>query len=219
MIPHSLANALPALPIALPLLIATFLAALRRMLSRAAADAIAIAAAAVNTALCATLLIESQSKTIVYWFGNWYPRGSMVLGITFVIDPVSAGLATLAGLLTLLALLFSWRLIDSGANHSQPLMLVFLTGMTGFSLTGDLFNLFVFFELMSTAAFALCGLKTREPAPLQGAFNFAVTNTIAAFMVLTESPSSTPLPALSTWRRSGCFWLIATIRSYCSAAP
>ena len=38
---------------------------------------------------------------------------------------------------------------------------------------------------MSTAAFALCGLKTREPAPLQGAFNFAVTNTIAAFMILT----------------------------------
>jgi multicomponent Na+:H+ antiporter subunit D len=52
-------------------------------------------------------------------------------------------------------------------------------------LTGDLFNLFVFFELMSTAAFALCGLKTAEPSPLQGAFNFAVTNTVAAFLVLT----------------------------------
>lgn len=38
---------------------------------------------------------------------------------------------------------------------------------------------------MSTAAFALCGLKTHEPAPLAGAFNFAVTNTVAAFMVLT----------------------------------
>ncbi len=38
---------------------------------------------------------------------------------------------------------------------------------------------------MSTAAFALCGLKTEEPAPLQGSFNFAVTNTIAAFLGLT----------------------------------
>ena len=180
-----LANALPALPIALPLLGATLLAGLRKRLPRPAADCIAILASAINLALALTLLHQAQLRTIVYWFGNWHPRGSMVLGITFVIDPVSAGLAALAATLTLLALLFSWRFVDAGANHFQPLMLVFLTGMTGFSLTGDLFNLFVFFELMSTAAFALCGLKTREPAPLQGAFNFAVTNTVAAFMVLT----------------------------------
>lgn len=184
-LPPHLANALPALPIALPLLAAALLAGLRKQLPRAAADTIAIVTAAGNLLLCAALLAEAHSRTIVYWFGNWYPRGSMVLGITFVIDPVSAGLASLAATLTLLALLFSWRFVDSGSNHFQPLMLVFMTGMTGFSLTGDLFNLFVFFELMSTAAFALCGLKTREPAPLQGAFNFAVTNTIAAFMVLT----------------------------------
>jgi multicomponent Na+:H+ antiporter subunit D len=184
-LPHILANALPALPIIAPLLAAAGLAGLRKQLSRVVTDIVAIAVASINLVLCATLLVESQQRTIVYWFGNWYPRGSMVLGITFVIDPVSAALATLAAMLTLLALLFSWRFIDAGANHFQPLMLVFLTGMTGFCLTGDLFNLFVFFELMSTAAFALCGLKTREPAPLQGAFNFAVTNTVAAFMVLT----------------------------------
>ncbi len=178
-------NALPALPIVLPLLFAAVLAGFRKRLPRKAADTIAIAAAFINLLLCVLLLAKAHAQTIVYWFGNWYPRGSMVIGITFVIDPVAAGLATLAAFLTLLALLFSWRFVDSGSNHSQPLMLIFLTGMTGFSLTGDLFNLFVFFELMSTAAFALCGLKTREPAPLQGAFNFAVTNTIAAFMVLT----------------------------------
>ena len=179
------ANTLPALPIALPLLAAALLAGLRKHLPRAATDVIAMTVAAANLGLALTLLHQAEARTIVYWFGNWYPRGSMVLGITFVVDPVSAGLAALAATLTLLALLFSWRFVDAGGNHLQPLMLIFLTGMTGFSLTGDLFNLFVFFELMSTAAFALCGLKTREPAPLQGAFNFAVTNTIAAFMVLT----------------------------------
>ena len=178
-------NALPSLPIVLPLLGAATLAGLRKHLSRAAADSVAIATAGVNLVLTLMLLHEAQTRTLVYWFGNWYPRGSMVLGITFVVDPVSAGLAALAATLTVLALVFSWRFVDAGAGHFQPLMLVFLTGMTGFSLTGDLFNLFVFFELMSTAAFALCGLKTREPAPLQGAFNFAVTNTVAAFMVLT----------------------------------
>jgi multicomponent Na+:H+ antiporter subunit D len=91
----------------------------------------------------------------------------MVLGIGFVIDTAGAGLATLASLLTFLALLFSWRFVESGSNHFQPLMLVFLTAMCGFSLTGDLFNLFVSFDLMSTAAFALCGLKTAGHASLQ----------------------------------------------------
>ncbi len=109
----------------------------------------------------------------------------VLLGIAFVADPAGAGLALLAAVLTALALLFAWRFVDAGGNNFQPLMLVFLAAMSGFVLTGDLFNMFVLFELMSIAAFALCGLKTAEPAPLQGAFNFAVTNTVAAFLVLT----------------------------------
>jgi multicomponent Na+:H+ antiporter subunit D len=176
---------LPALPVALPLLGAGLLAGVHKWLSRAVADSLSIAFAAGTLVASVLLLNQAPGHTQVYWFGNWYPRGSVVLGITFVVDPVAAGLSSLAGLLVLLALIFSWRFVDAGGNHYHPLMLVFLAAMNGFVLTGDLFNMFVFFELMSTAAFALCGLKTQEPAPLQGAFNFAVTNTIAAFLGLT----------------------------------
>ncbi|HEY0785115.1 MAG TPA: complex I subunit 5 family protein [Acidobacteriaceae bacterium] len=178
-------NAIPALPVAVPLLTAATLGALRKWLPRPLIDATAIGAAAATLCLSVLLLRLAEQHTLVYWFGNWYPRGHMVLGITFLVDPAGAGLASLAALLTTLALLFSWRQQDAADNHYQPLMLIFLAAMCGFALTGDLFNMFVFFELMSTAAFALCGLKTLEPAPLQGAFNFAITNTIAAFMVLT----------------------------------
>jgi multicomponent Na+:H+ antiporter subunit D len=167
------------------LLGAGLLAALRKWLSRAAADSLSIVVAAGTLISSFLLLSHALQHTRVYWFGNWYPRGSVVLGITFVVDPVAAGLSSLACLLVLLALVFSWRFVDAGANHYHPLMLVFLAAMDGFVLTGDLFNMFVFFELMSTAAFALCGLKTQEPAPLQGSFNFAVTNTVAAFLGLT----------------------------------
>jgi multicomponent Na+:H+ antiporter subunit D len=176
---------LPPLPIALPLLGAALIAATRKWLTRAVADSLGILFATLTLVITSSLLIQSTRATDVYWFGNWYPRGSTVLGIAFVVDPIGAGLATIAALLTLLALIFAWRFVDSGGNHFQPLMLLFLAAMCGFSLTGDLFNLFVFFELMSTVAFALCGLKIAEPAPLQGSFNFAVTNTIAAFLVLT----------------------------------
>ncbi len=178
-------SVLVPLPVVLPLLGAACLAGLRKWLTRAAADALGIAAAAATLLVCARLLSRAVHGTEIYWFGNWYPRGTMVLGIAFVVEPIGAGLATLAALLTTLALLFAWRFVDSGGNHFQPLMLLFLAAMCGFVLTGDLFNLFVFFELMSTVAFALCGLKTAEPAPLQGSFNFALTNTIAAFLVLT----------------------------------
>lgn len=184
-VPPNIAPILPPFGVAFPLLAAAALGGMRKHLSRRACDTIVIFVAALDTIDCATLLYGSQTQTLVYWFGNWFPRGSMVLGIDFVIDPLAATLATLSSLLGLLALVFSWSVSDSGHNHFQPLMLVFLAGMTGFCLTGDLFNMFVFFELMSTAAFALTGLKTHEQAPLQGAFNFAVTNTIAGFMVLT----------------------------------
>ena len=181
----SLLNTLPPLPVALPLVGAALLAAVRSWLPRRALDALAILFAAAHVVICTVLLRLATAHTIVYWFGNWFPRGSMVLGIGFLIDPIAAALALLAGVLFLLALIFSWRLVEAGANHFHSLMLVFLAAMSGFVLTGDLFNLFVWFELMSTAAFALCGLKTAEPAPLQGSFNFAVTNTVAAFLGLT----------------------------------
>jgi multicomponent Na+:H+ antiporter subunit D len=176
---------LTPLPVAVPMVGAALIASLRKWLNRAAADSLGILFAGGTLILSSLLLARAIHIPSVYWFGNWFPRGSVVLGISFVADPISAGLAVLASALTLLSLVFSWRFVESGSNHFQPLMLIFLAAMCGFSLTVDLFNLFVFFELMSTAAFALCGLKTAEPAPLQGAFNFAVTNTIAAFLVLT----------------------------------
>src|SRR5207302_9358664 len=64
------------------------------------------------------------------------------------------------------------------------LMLVFLGSMVVFALSSDLFNLFVFFELMSTAAFALTGYRIEHRAVLQGAINFAVVNSIGAFFLL-----------------------------------
>ena len=180
-----MAHALIPLPVVVPMVGAALCAALRKWLPRAAADSLGIAFALITFVIAAIILRSATHGPSTYWFGNWYPRGSMVLGIGFVVEPIGAGLATLAALLTTMAMIFSWRFVDAGGNHFQPLMLVFLAAMSGFVLTSDIFNLFVFFELMSTAAFALCGLKTAEPAPLQGAFNFAITNTIAGFLVLT----------------------------------
>ena len=119
------------------------------------------------------------------WLGGWTPRHGAAIGIALAVDPLGAGAATLAGLLVLAAMVFSWRYFETVGPFFHALMLAFLSGMVGFTLTGDLFNMFVFFELMSVAAYALTGYSIEEPASLQGALNFAVVNTIGGLFLLT----------------------------------
>src|SRR3954454_19792911 len=63
-------------------------------------------------------------------------------------------------------------------------MLAFVAGMSGFAVSGDLFNMFVFFELMSIAGYALCGYRNTSSPVVQGALNFAVINSIGAVCIL-----------------------------------
>jgi multicomponent Na+:H+ antiporter subunit D len=174
----------PPLPVALPLVAAAILAALNRHIPRRAAFAISIATVAVVAAAAALLLFQTGGGPLVYWFGAWTPRGQVPIGVAFVIDRAGAALVLLASILTTASLVFSSVYFDTVGNLYHVLMLVFLGAMSGFSETGDLFNLFVFFELMGAAAYPLCGYKSEEPGPLQGALNFAVTNTVGAFLIM-----------------------------------
>jgi multicomponent Na+:H+ antiporter subunit D len=82
------------------------------------------------------------------------------------------------------AAVYSWRYLEGGEHHYHVLLLLFMGAMVGFALSGDLFILFVFFELMGVAAYALTGLKIEEPGPLHGAINFAVINSVGSFALL-----------------------------------
>ena len=173
------------LAVAIPLLGAGGLAAVATRLGRAGAEAVALAAAVAVMALCVALLVRTGSGLEVYWFGGWEPRAGTAIGVSFAVDAIGAGLATLVSALMIAALVVMWRYRETEAPHFQILMLLFLAGMVGFCLSGDLFNLFVFFELMSVAAFALAGFKVEEDEAVEGSLNFAVTNTIGSFLVLT----------------------------------
>jgi multicomponent Na+:H+ antiporter subunit D len=175
---------LPALQIAIPLLVAAVLVATGPLLHRRAADIAGIATAAAVTGISAALLVTTLGGTVVTWFGGWTPRGGIALGVAFAVDPVSAGLATFAGLLMTAALTFSWRYFEAVGTLFHALMLVFLAAVVAFCVSGDLFTLFVFFELLSVSAYALAGYKIEDPGSLQGALNFAVTNSVGAFLVL-----------------------------------
>jgi multicomponent Na+:H+ antiporter subunit D len=177
-------EALPALPVAVPLLVAAALVALAPLIRRQVADAVALVTAVAVAALCAALLVQAAGGPVVYWFGGWRPRGGIALGVAFAVDPVGAGFATLAGVLAVAALVYSWRIFEAVSPLYHALMLVFLAAIVGFCLSGDLFNMFVFYELLSVAAYALAGYHTEDPGSLRGALNFAMTNSVGAFLVL-----------------------------------
>jgi multicomponent Na+:H+ antiporter subunit D len=176
---------LPVAPVALPLIVAAALAMLTKLLPRIVSSMLSIACALATAACAALLFAASLSQPIVYWFGGWHAVHNVTIGISFVIDPLGAGLATFTAVLTAVALVYAAQYFDSADNHFHSLILCFLGAMCGFSLTGDMFNLFVFFELMSAAAFALCAYKTEDPGALQGALNFGVVNTIGAYFAFT----------------------------------
>ena len=177
---------LTPLPVVLPLLMAALIAATGAFFPRRFFDVLAILTAMVSLCASGFLLRHSLTGPIVYWFGGWQPDvHHFPIGICFVVDPLAAGLSMLVSFLMVCSFVFSWAYFESVKSLYHAMMLVFLAAMNGLCLTGDLFNLFVWFELMTAAAVALCGYKTDETGPLQGALNFAVPNTIGAFLTLT----------------------------------
>ena len=177
-------SVLLAFPVALPLVGAAFVAATDDWTPQAVKEIPAMVIAAATAVISTILLVQSQHADLVHWFGGWHPRHGLALGIGFVAGPIGTGMAALVGVLVTASLVFSWRYMEEASRIYRVLMLVFLGGMSGFALSGDLFNMFVWFEVMGVAAYALCGSMVEEVGPLQGALNFAITNTIGAYMVL-----------------------------------
>jgi multicomponent Na+:H+ antiporter subunit D len=175
-----------ALPVVVPLVAAPLLIAVRHWAPRLFNDFAATGVGVAVVTLCALLLAHTaHGHPFAYWMGGWRPSHSVTIGISLSIDALGAGLATLAAVLVTAALIYSWRYFDAASGLFHALMLVFLAAMVGFSLTGDLFNLAVFFELMGAVAYALTAYKTEEQGPIQGAINFAISNSIGAYAIFT----------------------------------
>lgn len=172
-------------PVVIPLLAAALFSALSDFLPRRLIDLLACLTSAAVCVICCIMTLSTARSPIVYWFGGWAPIKTFPIGISFVIDPIGAGLAAFVALLVLCAFIFAWFYFESVKSLFHAVMLVFLAAMCGLCLTGDLFNLFVWFELMSAAGVTLCGYKSEETGPLQGAINFAVSNTLGAYLSLT----------------------------------
>jgi multicomponent Na+:H+ antiporter subunit D len=175
------------LTVAVPLLTAAALLAARPLLEgqRLVRDLIAVAASVAVVVMLVFLVIRTDRGDSVYWFGGFRPVGGVVIGIDFEAGQLSAGLACLGAVLMTASMVFAWRYFPQIGTWFHVLLLTFLAGMTGFCLTGDVFDLFVWFELMGVSAYALTAYRPEERGPLQGALNFAITNSVGAYLSLS----------------------------------
>jgi multicomponent Na+:H+ antiporter subunit D len=161
------------------------IALLLRRLPALASTALSLVAVSLVVTLNATVVARASAGDRLFtWVGAWQPRGTFSIGISLVGDQVGAGVALTAAVLTGMALIYTSRYYETVDSHFHALLLLFLAGMEGFALSGDLFDMFVFFELMGAAAYALTGFKVEDPSSLQGALNFGVINSLGAYFSL-----------------------------------
>lgn len=113
--------------------------------------------------------------------GNWLPP----FGISFTADVMSSAFALAASAVTLMLLVYVNMDVPASARRDgiYPLILLLLAGVSGAFLTGDLFNLYVWFEVMLIASFGLMVLGGR-PAQLDGTVKYGFLNFLATTFFL-----------------------------------
>ncbi|EJF89593.1 hypothetical protein ME1_00363 [Bartonella vinsonii subsp. arupensis OK-94-513] len=123
--------------------------------------------------------LEVTPASEVYRLGNW----PSPFGIVLVLDCLSAMMLLLSSLLMISALVFSQAHWYKAGPHFQSLMQFFMVGINGAFLTGDLFNLFVFFEVMLTASYGLA-LHGSGQLRVRAGLHYVVVNLVASLFFL-----------------------------------
>ena len=174
------ADHLSILPVAIPALAApAALLVMRR--HRALAVGIGFAACFAQLAAATLLMARVGGGTIlVYALGDW----PAPFGIVLVADRLAALMLVLTATLALIALLHAVvTKADRKGWHFHPLFQFQLMGLNGAFLTGDLFNLFVFFEVLLIASYGLM-LHGQGPARLKAGVQYVVVNLVGSALFL-----------------------------------
>jgi len=142
---------LPILPVLIPLAAAVLLllvpgagVAAKRTISMAALAALGLAAAA-------QIATASEGGVHVYRLGDW----PAPYGIVLMLDRLSALMVAVTAALAIPVFLAATSGTDTRGRHFHSLLQFQLMGLNGAFLTGDLFNLFVFFEILLLASYGL----------------------------------------------------------------
>ena len=175
------ATSLVALPVIVPLMGA----ALGVLTSpwRWAQRVISLIALTTNVVVSVALMVDvDDGEMLVMQAGGW----KVPLGITLAVDRLSAVMLVVSSLMLLSVLVYA---IGQGAEESRyasfnPVYLVLAAGVSASFITGDLFNLFVAFEMMLVASYVLLTLGGR-PGQVRSGMSYVVISLVASTFFIT----------------------------------
>ena len=173
---------LPILIVICPLVAALVVPLLGRVSARLARGiTVAAPAVALGCAVMA-LRVALHSGPWHYYLGGWAPPW----GIEYVVDPLGGGMAVLVALLATLVAIYAGPYLRALSPRRtavfNSLFLLLTSGLLGITLTGDLFNLYVFLEISSLAAYGL--LASGGERAVVATFRYLLIGTIAASFYL-----------------------------------
>jgi multicomponent Na+:H+ antiporter subunit D len=151
--------------------------------SRAAQRTISLAGALLLLAVAVTILLRvARGGPFAQQAGGW----AAPYGITMIADPLSAVMLLLVGLVAVAALTFGLADVTAEEEHlgHHPLTHAMLAGICGAFLTGDIFNMYVWFEVMLISSFGLLVIGGGRDE-LDGAVKYVGLNLIATVAFLS----------------------------------
>jgi multicomponent Na+:H+ antiporter subunit D len=120
---------------------------------------------------------------ISYWLGNWEPP----YGIEYAIDYLNSYVLVIVTFIALAVTIYSKWSVEKELPEKTVLFytvyLLLITGLLGITITGDIFNLYVFLEITSLSAYTLVAIGKKRNA-LVASYNYAILGTISATFIL-----------------------------------
>jgi multicomponent Na+:H+ antiporter subunit D len=180
-------SSLLPLPVVVPLAAAA-LAPLAVRLSRWALAVVSVLAPLASAGLLIAMApTVYRGHVLTEYLGNWGPVNGQVLGVTFGVDAwgltFALVTASVGGLLLMFMLSDQFSLGRRELGSSACLFLLLQAALIGGALTGDLFNLFVWFEVAALASYALTAFFLERPPALEAAFKVLVLTNLASFLI------------------------------------
>lgn len=145
--------------------------------------------ALINSIVTLGIIILSVKKVYVYgseryFFGGFEPP----YGIEYVLDGLNSVILLIISFIYLMCVLYSKKSLENEIEFKRlplfyTLMNLYFTGTLGITITGDIFNLYVFVEIASLSAYSLIAMGQRREA-LMASYNYLIIGTIGATFIL-----------------------------------
>lgn len=168
------------LPVLLPLVASALMLSLDER-RRATKRALGLGAAALLIIVAAILLwFAREGGPVAYRLGDW----PSPFAITLVADRLSTMMLLLTSILGFTSLFYATARWDRSGPRFHALFLLLLMGLNGAFLTGDIFNLFVFFEVLLAASYGLI-LHGSGTERTSASLHYIAINIAASLLFLT----------------------------------